>query len=239
MELQDIKDYQHLLTDSDKGEIGYDPYLIPPNLEVSRIHELANAIGETRNRDAEERCPCCAQFPIKEMNPCIEKDATSNNLIAFGLGYPLFLKMMAFTIIIMVFPLAITSALHLTRNVLQGECLTQKEKAHKLKTYVRIFNTKWPLIPETNGPIPLRRLQGITPEQPNVFNRALQITTDPVAIIPTSSNADFNPDKELAMVGNEQLDAFMGVFCTSRFLYIDAGCQQYLDAGCSKMETRA
>ena len=129
MELQDIKDYQHLLTDSDKGEIGYDPYLIPPNLDISRTHELANAIGETKDRDSEERCPCCAQFPIKEINPCIEKNATSNNLIAFGSGYPLFLKMMAFTMIIMVLPLAIASVLHLTRNVLQGECLTQNEKA--------------------------------------------------------------------------------------------------------------
>jgi hypothetical protein len=97
----------------------------------------------------------------------------------------------------------------------------------------------WPHIPNTNGPIPSRRLQWITPAQPNVFNRALQTTTDPGATTPASSYASFDPDKGLALVLNEPLKTFMSVFCSSRFLYIDAGCQQYLDAGCRKMDQRA
>ena len=90
MELEEIKDYQHLLTDSDKEFLNYDPYQIPPDLGISELHELGNSIGESKLAAGDEFCPCCAQVPKKQLNPCTDKSVSSDMLASFGSGYPLY-----------------------------------------------------------------------------------------------------------------------------------------------------
>lgn len=77
----------------------YDPYAIPPNIEICENHLLATQVG-IENTNRPELCPCCAKRINKA--PIGMCDST-DKLSYLGPGYTLFFLFMKCCCIILAF----------------------------------------------------------------------------------------------------------------------------------------
>jgi len=89
----DCDKMERLLTHSDISDTeNYNPYAIPPDLEMCKMHEKCSSIGLVNKDETEEKCKCCDQVETKPYPFCSAKTSI-DELRRYGFGYPLYLKM--------------------------------------------------------------------------------------------------------------------------------------------------
>ena len=104
----------------------YDPYHIPADMKLADLHERANSIGKKKQVHRHNICKCCILINTEPFNLCsIRKNDAE--LAKYGLGYPLYMKMLKFTIGFTIFPLFFYALTHMIINSQGNVCKSGKE----------------------------------------------------------------------------------------------------------------
>ena len=122
-----MEEYRNLCDDSIGGDL-YDSHKIPPDIDMARKHGMANGFG-TAVQGSTERCPCGCYRRIErsEINPFMGGSAhDTDELAIYGSGYPLYVNMVFFTIILLLFPFCISSGFFMWQNYNGDVCIDKK-----------------------------------------------------------------------------------------------------------------
>ncbi|KAL4506444.1 hypothetical protein ABPG72_000015 [Tetrahymena utriculariae] len=111
-----------------EGNFIYNPYQIPPNWKLAKLHKKATQIGQPSQKfekfKNKEICPCCGfQLNKQQIN------LMDNYMILsfLGSGYPLFFSFAKYCIYILATILLISGFYNLWTNYQGNYCLTQKQ----------------------------------------------------------------------------------------------------------------
>jgi hypothetical protein len=126
--------------------MGYDPHLLPPDLDISRKHQKATSFqkriklteGQTDpqlERDNLERCPCCLQYTHKE---AISLCSGPGELTEFGRGLPLYRWISFFSVFLLIFPLLGTGGYYMWKHSKGSDCM----QAREFRSYAKTIKTK-------------------------------------------------------------------------------------------------
>ena len=133
-----IGNMNQLLTCSDISECEeYHPYAIPPDLSLSELHERCSSIGKVNDKEITNVCPCCAQIEAKPIQFFCSSKFMSDDLSQHGSGYLLYLKMLGFTIGLLIFPLLISAVYSMAKYARGNSCQSREE----INTNMKEFNT--------------------------------------------------------------------------------------------------
>lgn len=203
----------------------YDPYEIPPNLVLCELHERCNAIGKIDISSKKNVCPCCAQVESDPIPICNNK-FNSDDLRYFGSGYPLYLKMIKFTMFLIIFPLIFKATLNIIINVNGNSCMTKKEIRANIENSIHIFKEAW-----FNYKNDTKQAQ--TPKNLYFENQTLRKLANENVSNKKKYLGIFDPDKELAQCQDERpLLMFMKFHCFGRGK--DDVCDRYKDQKCDE-----
>ena len=204
----------------------YDPYHIPADLKLAELHAKSNSIGIKKHLHRENICKCCVQIKTEPFNLCRLKKNDAE-LAKFGLGYPLYMKMLKFTIAFTIFPLTVYAIIHMIINSQGNVCKSAKEINEEIGTSYKILKTWQPKPPSQNF-----TSWDSTFLNYNYHNQYLEKITDEITPIKTKYKETFDPDAELANTKKLPLLLFMKFYCWGRFLGNDKYCNRYYEEGC-------
>lgn len=242
----DTYQMERLLTDSDISNIDeYNPYAIPPDLELSRLHEKCNSIGQADDK-IQDVCKCCAQIETKPFK-LFSMSFNPDMLARYGSGYPLYLRMIMFTIIVLTFPLLFNACFAIYRMSKGTQCVSSEIIDKKITDSMDLFINKW-----FNNPADLRwaglsgtrrldqdyhqRLRKLSSAEKFLNHNQAELSSTPRSLAHNQDLANFDPDIELAKAEEKPLRVFMLLFCKSRFVDIDLDCWNYEHMLCSTVE---
>ncbi|CAD8085697.1 unnamed protein product [Paramecium sonneborni] len=110
-----------------ENSLTFDPFRIPANINLARIHQKASMCGE--NEQKSDHCPCCGQnIQQKEISLCQNR----LDLAFLGQGIPLFFEMTQQLTLIMLILFTLLGIPSLITNVENHDCIDEDNNFYRI-----------------------------------------------------------------------------------------------------------
>lgn len=145
---ESIEEYTEELFKSFKLNDHHNDHLVPPILEKAKMHSKANSFAPQVKKEkachaADDRCQCCLEHTDREDIPqsCICKVEESAK--EFGSGYPLYLYIVLFSMMIMAGPMMLTASWYGYKHYSGNYCASTEKIQSSLNAVDSMIKAQW------------------------------------------------------------------------------------------------